>query len=43
MGAEWAGGKRLPHPVELSRGLPLTEPGRRWAAMKGAMQFTDLI
>ena len=36
-----AGGSRPPHPVELARGLSLTEPGGRWEALRSTIQFVD--
>ena len=41
--SEWAGGNRLPRPAELARGLSMTEPGGRWAALRNAIQFADLL
>ena len=28
---KWAGGSRPPHPAEFVRGLPISEPEKRWA------------
>ena len=40
--SEWAGGNRPPHPAELARGLPMTKPRGRWAALRSVIQFADL-
>ena len=40
---EWARGRRPAHPAELATGLPMTEFGGRWAALRNAMQFADLL
>ena len=40
---EWAGRRRPPHPVELARGLPITESGATWAALRSIRQFADLL
>ena len=40
-----AGGRRPPHPAELasSSGPPTNESGQRWAALRSAAQFADLL
>lgn len=38
-----SGGSRLLHPAELARGLPTTEPGEAWSALRSIMQFADLL
>ena len=40
--SDWAAGSRSPHPAEFARGLPMTEPGGRWAALRSTMRFADL-
>ena len=40
---EGAGRRRLPHPAELVRGLPMNESEGRWAASRNIMQFADLL
>ena len=39
----WPGGIRPPHPPELARGLPMTELGGRWAAVRRALQSAALL
>ena len=39
----WAEGIRPPHPPELTRGLPTTERGGRWAAGSSAIQIAALL
>ena len=39
----WPGGIRPPHPAELAKGLPMTELGGRWAAVKRGLQFVALL
>ena len=41
--SEWAGENRPPHPAALARGLLMTEPGGRWAALRSAILFADLL
>ena len=36
-------GSRPLHPAELTRGLPMTEQGRRWTAVRSALQFAALL
>ena len=40
---EWVGGRRPPHPAMLARGLPMTQSGGRWAALRNTMQFADFL
>ena len=40
---ERAGGRRPIHLAELARGLPMTESGGRWAALRNTMQCADLL
>ena len=40
--SEWAGGIRPAYPTELARGLPMTKPRGRWAALRSVIQFADL-
>ncbi|CAM9818428.1 unnamed protein product, partial [Laminaria digitata] len=40
---EWPGGRRPPHAAGLARGLPMTEPGDRWASLRSTMQFAKLL
>ena len=35
-------GEGDPNPAELARGLPITESGGRWAALRNTMQLADL-
>ena len=39
----WLKGSRPPHPAELARGLPMTEQGVKWAAVRSALQFAALL
>ena len=39
----WSGGNPSPDPPELARGLPITELGGRWAAVRRALQFAALL
>ena len=37
------GKKPDPHPAEMAEDLPRPLPGRKWPAVKGALQFAELI
>ena len=39
----WPGGTRLPHPVELAMGLPMTKLRGRWAAVGRAPQLAAIL
>lgn len=41
--SEWVGESRPPGLGELFRGLPITEPGGRWAVVRDVMEFADLL
>ena len=41
--SEWVAGNRPPHLAALARGLQMTEPGGRWAALSNTIRFADLL
>lgn len=41
--SERSGEIQSPHQTELARGLPVTEPGGRWALVRGALQLITLL
>ena len=41
--SEWAGGIRPAYPTELARGLPMTERGGIWAALRSTIRFAGLL
>ena len=39
----WPKGSRPPHPAELARGLPMTDQGGRWTAVRSVFGFAALF
>ena len=39
----WPGGSRLPHPVELARGISMDGHEGRWGVMRGALRFATHV
>ena len=41
--SEWAARSRPPHPAKLAEDLPRLRSGERWSAVRGALQFAEVL